>query len=735
MGLVVSSAYKTNTVSSVSGTQFNSNGTPFAAGDVGRCIRFTNGNAAGQSRKIVTYNSTTRVTLDYAWNTSPIDGITESLPTAGDTWVMSHNLDDLDDATNLVKHSAYQYEFVGTGHSFTSCFLYDNKKHIYWTSDNIVIATSAAFRFGDILSTGETSLGCSITDSAATTNGLSVSGNSGDYEQYGGSYISQAGNVNLRLYRGSAQVARMVDVQIYGAFGFRAQGSKSAQKRMQIRGNTGTGITCADPMGVISGVDVRSSDYGYFWNVSISKSMTVTNLVFANLGYAVWNMSATGVSTPYQLTINGIDLTAAAAQPTYINVSGIGSASQVVQSNNSIAYTVTTTAGAAITSPRVEVKRSDGTVVLDTTPAGGVVSATFLECVTHTISTTGNKSLASGTDRRPFTTRIRQYNYFEYSGGWDGNQSVSLNAAMLPDTTIVQTTLATVTAYTTLGTLDKLRDYWKYRTTQDMTFDDATVGGGQIDLGARSLTVDASAGSVWAYTPTTATIKASAMAAGSTYLTAKLVNLTLSNAATWAVPVSVSGVASVGPLGNLTGNITLTGTARLDFTAGSGATASAGSAASGTTVRCTSASSGAVCDFRAFTFASGSTFENTSGQPVTLKLTPTQTVPTLLATSGTITLDNAVSATLTVSGFASGSDVIIYNADLPSTGDGTNVIATYDSVSGTSQGHTYTYAANTHVNVGVFKAGKVPLVVGPLTLGTTDSALPVTQLDDRNYAA
>ena len=58
MALALNTPYKTNTVASVSGTTFTSNGTPFAAGDVGRFLVFTNGNALGQIRRITSNLST-----------------------------------------------------------------------------------------------------------------------------------------------------------------------------------------------------------------------------------------------------------------------------------------------------------------------------------------------------------------------------------------------------------------------------------------------------------------------------------------------------------------------------------------------------------------------------------------------------------------------------------------------------------------------------------------------------
>lgn len=88
---------------------------------------------------------------------------------------------------------------------------------------------------------------------------------------------------------------------------------------------------------------------------------------------------------------------------------------------------------------------------------------------------------------------------------------------------------------------------------------------------------------------------------------------------------------------------------------------------------------------------------------------------------------------LTVEGFESGSDVVIYDPDVPSTGDGSNVKQTFDEVDGTSVSYGYTYTPGKTIHVGLFKPGMVPLVISGVTLAAQNSTLPVTQTIDRNY--
>jgi hypothetical protein len=124
MALTTNSAYASGTVSSVSGTTFTASSSTFVSGDVGRCIYMRNGDAEGQTRKIVGYTSGTVVTVDHAWDDSPIDGITEDEPSNGDTFYVSYFLDELDNGTDLIKHDKFCYELTSTW-NVSNAFVYD----------------------------------------------------------------------------------------------------------------------------------------------------------------------------------------------------------------------------------------------------------------------------------------------------------------------------------------------------------------------------------------------------------------------------------------------------------------------------------------------------------------------------------------------------------------------------------------------------------------------------------
>ncbi len=81
---------------------------------------------------------------------------------------------------------------------------------------------------------------------------------------------------------------------------------------------------------------------------------------------------------------------------------------------------------------------------------------------------------------------------------------------------------------------------------------------------------------------------------------------------------------------------------------------------------------------------------------------------------------------LTISGFVSGSDVVLYQAGT------TTVIQTFDAVAGTSTAYTYQTLQN--IDIGVFKAGYKVKYVLNYALTASNATIPITQEADRNYA-
>lgn len=86
---------------------------------------------------------------------------------------------------------------------------------------------------------------------------------------------------------------------------------------------------------------------------------------------------------------------------------------------------------------------------------------------------------------------------------------------------------------------------------------------------------------------------------------------------------------------------------------------------------------------------------------------------------------------LTVTGFESGSDIVVYDATTPADGSGSNVLATGDAVSGS---FVFDYNGTPQIKIGVFKGGFVPQVTPLINLTATDSSYTIQQRADRNYS-
>ena len=288
-----------------------------------------------------------------------------------------------------------------------------------------------------------------------------------------------------------------------------------------------------------------------------------------------------------------------------------------------------------------------------TTTAGGITTTQAVKLkgwwVNNTTTPANSSSVTRYTKGGDDTAT---YDFFVWAYGYlPATTTVSLNGigtfvnavAQPADGSITQSNSAIVAAYTELNTAAQVYDYGSYYALTNFVGQTAfysTRSGSLLNFGAYNVTIDAAAVAPFALSGSTITIKASAFA-GSITTTGNITNST---------PVTGTISSSAGVITSLAANVSavnLTGTARWDTQAP--CVAQGGSAASGTTVRITTASSGAVADFQAFAFNAASTFENTSGQPITLLLSLGQTAPILLPTSGTITIANPVyNATATV---------------------------------------------------------------------------------------
>jgi hypothetical protein len=80
---------------------------------------------------------------------------------------------------------------------------------------------------------------------------------------------------------------------------------------------------------------------------------------------------------------------------------------------------------------------------------------------------------------------------------------------------------------------------------------------------------------------------------------------------------------------------------------------------------------------------------------------------------------------LTINGFQTGSDVVIYAAGT------TTILDSVDAFAGTSWN--YVYETPQPIDIGLFIPGYVPYYIRNFTLGLADASVPMGQTPDRNY--
>ena len=117
---------------------------------------------------------------------------------------------------------------------------------------------------------------------------------------------------------------------------------------------------------------------------------------------------------------------------------------------------------------------------------------------------------------------------------------------------------------------------------------------------------------------------------------------------------------------------------------------------------------------------------NDSGGLITLNISGGGSTPTYRNGVGASTIiNNTVS--LTLNGLQPNSDIVILQAGT------TNQLVDINENPDTDYVYSYSYTANTRIDVGVFLAGYIPYYVRGYLLEATDSSLPISQAFDRNF--
>jgi hypothetical protein len=466
MAITTNSAYASGTVSSVSGTTFTASGSTFASGDVGRCIYMLNGDAEGQTRKIVGYISGTVVTLDHAWDDSPIDGITEDEPSNGDTFFVSYFFDELDDGSNLIKHDQFCYELTSTWNA-SNTFVYDTNITFICNGANLNFSTSACLRLGDKTSDSFSSNGCNIFDTNSATFGWDSGDLGGDFQMYGGTFT---GVNSGSFWRFQANDIRDCQIEFNGGGRFHGTNSKLVRNKFINCKTAVSPFTTRSPFGEISNNQVFACSASYYWYPLQSGSLTVTNAFGRDNDYAA---IVSSVSSDTNQTLTFVD-----ADFDTFTFSWIGSGGTNLRVREDYNYVPTILDQATqnpISSGRIYIENLAGTQIHNEALDGnGQVGELILRAGQYRRATGSTR-----TDETPHTIKVRCYGYLSQEFPIDIDARTVTNLSQIINNVVVANE-STAGAYTGIAvngsaetitissdhTLQEIYDYIQWWLTQ-----------------------------------------------------------------------------------------------------------------------------------------------------------------------------------------------------------------------------------------------------------------------------
>lgn len=354
-------------------------------------------------------------------------------------------------------------------------------------------------------------------------------------------------------------------------FGLAAYGYLPATTTVVLKGNLGTTVpyTMLTDSGVTASLSTALTYTDRFsidgsGNITITNNATLdqlydyaqawlqqsgANMELATLGNQLISASSTSISTTKNITINtGITLSTGSKFNNLITTgtvtyNGTGKATVTVTdvSGSTTIFTLSNlTSGSSISllnnsGTRFEYVASSGTSQVFYLPAGSTGTWTY------NIALYGKQDVQSS---------------IVVTGGGYKSALVSQST----DTGITQANVATVSAYTDLGTPEKVYDYAAYWKTTTNGIDItrlATKSGSQCLLDSLNITQDATAAPIWTYTTGALTFKAVSMDTGSIMTSIGTTGTwTYLNSATYTIPITSSaGTTAVLNLAGLSSHI------------------------------------------------------------------------------------------------------------------------------------------------------------------------------------
>jgi len=363
--------------------------------------------------------------------------------------------------------------------------------------------------------------------------------------------------------------------------------------------------------------------------------------------------------------------------------------------------TVKTTAGVAIENAQIWTIDLNSTQSLGTTDASGIAT---IDNVETGISPDGQNSVTARFATGDIATwNVRAYESLSavYQVVMKGVGGSTVFPTLVNDASVTLSRSAAA-ALASISTLDDFYDAAKYWNVQSANVNYptastqvATAAGTTLDLGALNVLIDATAASAFSVNTgtNTITVKASTLAVGTKFALLKTTGtISFANGAT--ASCTLRGIIVRGTTGVYSPKLE---TATMRFT------------------------TAGTYDMRGATISGTLTLTNTSGGNVTVQLQPSVTV---VNSGPNITVDQTISANLTVSNCVSGSRILIRRTD-------TQAVLVNDL---TTTSYVYNYStASIPVEVVLRKASAAPYYQEwrtTLTLPSVDSAITANQITD-----
>lgn len=134
--------------------------------------------------------------------------------------------------------------------------------------------------------------------------------------------------------------------------------------------------------------------------------------------------------------------------------------------------------------------------------------------------------------------------------------------------------------------------------------------------------------------------------------------------------------------------------------------------------------------FAGYAASNGSTgneaiYVNIASGTVTINISGGGSTPSIRTAGATMVVNN--SKTLTLTGMATGSDIVILTSGT------TTVLQSADQHGSASYDYSYSYAAGTYIDICIYKPGYIPWQQRSYLLANADTSLPVTQIPDPSY--